>query len=245
VPGLLSRPFRAMASSAALGLCLACSGIGTTRYVGTVTNGGLPASPGSLSLTLLGGTDTSFTGYVLIGPPLGGSGYAYGWFRGDTIKVLTFSESGDTIFWSSSRGGSTLGGRYSITGGKYARQGGAWSATLVRGPALTGGARPTTPQSSSGLPLVIFGTLVMAAAVVVATYWVRATPHHVPGPSSSTEGAGQQLQGVGGWMAWFLLGQVLTVALAVGRLISDWPPWTPESWALGNALPGLNLLVMI
>jgi hypothetical protein len=103
MPVLRSRPFAALVASpvAALCLCLGCSGPGTTRYVGTVTNSGLPTSPGSLSLTLLSGTDTSFTGYLLIGPPLGGSGSAYGWFRGDTIKLFTVSETGDTILWLS------------------------------------------------------------------------------------------------------------------------------------------------
>jgi hypothetical protein len=241
-----SRPFRRMVatSALALGLGVGCSGIGSTRYVGTVTNRGLPNSPASLSLTLLRGTDTSFTAYLLIGAPLGGSGSAYGWFGGDTIKLVTISESGDTIFWLSPQGGATLDGRYSITGGQNAGRGGTWTARLVRGPALTGGTHPRTPAPGS-VPLLIVGTVVLAAGLVAAAAWVRAAPRRVAATPSPAEGAGKEWHGVGGWMAWFLLGQGLTAVISAVRLISDWPPWTPASWAFGNALSGFNLLIMM
>lgn len=238
------------ASRLALGLaavtlaaCLGCSMVGSTRYVGTATDTSLSQSPGSLSLTVLSGTDTSFTGWLLSGPPLAGSGSAYGWFSGDTLKLVTISEAGDTIFWFADRAGATLAGRFTVTGGRYAAQRGTWTATLVRGPVVTRGMNPQMAEFSVGVPLVVLGLVIALALFVAGAYWVRAAPRPVPATTPPVAGPDNALVGVGGWLAWFLLGQALTVVLSAGRLISDWPPWTPDSWAFGNALPGFNLLI--
>ena len=228
-----------------LGVCLGCSMVGSTRYVGTATDTTLSQPPASVSLTVLSGTDTSFTGWLLMGPPVAGTGSAFGWFKGDTLKLVTVSESGDTIFWYSDRAGATLAGRFTVTGGPNAARRGKWTATLVRGPVLTHSMNPGIAETSVGVPLVIVGIVGALALFVAAAFWVRAAPRRVPGTTPPAPEPGVALVGVGGWMAWFLLGQSLTVLLSLGRLYSDWPPWTPESWAFGNALPGFNLLITI
>src|SRR5690349_16381000 len=82
------------------------------EYTGTVVNSALPSSPASLTILIRTDDGRRLTGYVSIGAPLGGSGAFQGRRSGDTLYLLTTSNTGDTILWISPRVEGMLAGSY-------------------------------------------------------------------------------------------------------------------------------------
>ncbi len=104
-------------------------------YEGSVANNTLPEWPASLRIEITG-WDPSPHGYLTVGSPLGGSGpVTVGWV-GDSVMMITISETADTILWLGGYRREALSGPYRIIGGPWSGQSGTWAATLRSGPPL-------------------------------------------------------------------------------------------------------------
>jgi curved DNA-binding protein CbpA len=95
-------------------------------FEGTVTNDGFPKSPASLRIALKSTADTA-VGEVEIGPPLGGSGHTVIVSKPDSLLMVSWSQTGDTIVWGARKSGDRYRGRYRIVGGQSRDQTGAWT----------------------------------------------------------------------------------------------------------------------
>jgi hypothetical protein len=228
---------------------LACGEPQITRYTGTTMNDAMPDSSGSLRLTLYTRTDTSFSGVMELGPPLSGGGSAYLWHEGTDLQVVTVGAvDRDTILWRSRNAGAEIGGRFEITGGPHAGQGGTWRARLTSGPpaspeTLRQAQRFSPPPLSAMWPL-----LALALVIVAAARWIRAAP--IPAATDGVAGdrspfaPGRSLSGISGWLAFFLIAQVVAVLMAVSPVISL-PTTLRNGFRLGSVVAALGPLLVL
>jgi len=101
-------------------------------YEGSVANATLPDWPGSLRIEFTGWTPSAH-GYLTIGPPLAGSGPVTAGWLGDSIAMMTISETADTILWFAPYRPTLLKGFYHIVGGAWKGQHGIWEVSLKSG----------------------------------------------------------------------------------------------------------------
>jgi hypothetical protein len=203
-------------------------------------NDAAPDSASRLTLTLWSRTDTSFTGYLILGAPLHGGGSAYLWHESGVLKMLTVSEAGDTIVWTSRRSDEAIGGQYHIVGGEASGQGGTWRATLAAGSALS----PATlrrGRSSVLLPPfdAIWPVLLIMGIVVIGVRWILASPTS----TSSPELLPGQTGAVSGWLALFICGQLVTIVIMLAKVGTLLEPFQRGVWDLGSAVAGMHGLL--
>lgn len=227
----------------------ACGDQTATQYVGTVMNEASPEAEGTLTLTLFSRTDTSFSGVIELGLPAVGTGSAYAWHEGSELRIVSVAATGgDTILWTSKLTDEGLGGRYEVTGGKRRGQGGTWRAHLTKGPPAT----PATlrlpqaialPPASAMWPLVL-----LFLAVAWLARWIRRAPQPVVGEAAAADSAQTsgpskpKLSGISGWLAFFVIGQVLGLIVTLARLgaIREYA----DSIGVGAAVTGMQPLVV-
>jgi len=185
---------------------------------------------------------------MYVAPPLGRSGELKGWFRHDSIAILTISETGDEIHWYSVRVGSHMRGNYMVVDGAGRGQAGTWTLDLAHGAALAG--RGDAPaESISSFRSDWFWWILLAASLaglawVVARIWrrgdVRPREWTIPVPDAEA-----RLRGVGGWMAFFLFGQILNVIFAIGTIRGIWWNFIGTNWHTGALVPGMRPLLAL
>lgn len=121
---------------------------GPVRYEGVAVNHESAASPtanstaGTLTIVARPGEESYWTGEVLIGAPLLGSGSADLAAWGDSLLSLSVSTTGDTIIWLGKKEGTAYVGSYIVAGGQYAGQGGRWAVRQVSSQAFRSGDPP-------------------------------------------------------------------------------------------------------
>ncbi len=132
-------------------LCMvACASppAGPVRYEGVAVNYESAAAPttnsiaGTLTLIASPGAESSWTGEVLIGAPLLGSGSANVAAWGDSLLFLSVSATEDTLLWLGKREGTAYVGSYIVAGGPYSGQGGRWAVRQVSSQAIRPGDPP-------------------------------------------------------------------------------------------------------
>lgn len=104
-------------------------------YEGTVTNAGYPDWPATLRIGFEGWSPSPH-GYLLVGAPLGGSGPVTAGWIGDSVAMMTVSQTGDTILWLAEMRDVQLRGVYRVIGGEWKGQRGKWLVTLLSGDPL-------------------------------------------------------------------------------------------------------------
>jgi hypothetical protein len=190
-------------------------------------------------------TDTSFGAFVETGTPQGGSGGAYGWFPDGVLTIVSVSAAGDTILWKSTSEGPAIGGSYSVTGGSAQGEGGAWSARLVQGQAITAKTLTVPDGSSTGWVEVLLALTALTGVALLGFRWISKIPRRPLGAAPLSTSLASKLYGVGGWMLWFLVGQSLTILFMLAQLPEIWSLETQSSWSMGTLLPGLRFLLTI
>lgn len=228
---------------------MACSGRQVTQYTGSAMNDATPESAGSFKLTLYARTDTSFSGVLELGAPLPGAGPAYVWQEGTVLKIVTVAARGnDTTVWTSNRADTEVGGRFEITGGEHAGQGGTWRARLTSGPAATQ-ATLRQPQQFPLPPVSsLWPLLLLAASVVGIARWVRAAPSPPTGIDTGgidppSDGSDPRRE-IGGWLALFLLGQSIAILVAIATVIGV-PASLRGTLPVGSIVYGMRSLLLL
>jgi hypothetical protein len=155
------------------------------HYRGTVTNDGFRDSPASLDLDVSGEYDER-SGYLRIGPPLGGSGPFLSLSSKDTLRLLTVSETGDTIAWAAGLNGASYRGQYFVVGGRFQGQHGVWDLAHISG-------LPISPGRSQRLSFQMAGLLSRGISQIAAHKSCIAAPT----PTSGTEFRSAPRDGLG------------------------------------------------
>jgi hypothetical protein len=211
------------------------------RYTGTLDRRLPTIATAALSLTVFSRTDSSFEGYVSVGPPLGRTGEMSGWFVRDSLELVSMSQTGDSIRWTCAHGGIHLTGTYAVLAGAGIGQSGSWTLELAQGTAL---ARPggTGGESISVLRTDLPWWLLLATVLLAFVWgfwriWRQGEHRRVEWtvPLTDTEA---RLRGVGGWMALFLFGQIAAILLSLRRIVAIISGADASAWNLGAIIPG-------
>ena len=229
-----------------------CREPGSARYEGSIENGSREQR-GAGRLTVFSRTDSTFGGYLDVDKTLGEGGLTFGWRTPTGWHLRTTSDAGDTILWrgdgrAASLSGAMLAGSFTIIGGPKSNEVGTFQWKLVRGRGLELPEQRSAFVSTAAMrletPMVIVATLVGALLLIVAVRWVRATPFSRQAARRPTP-LGRDLDGVGGWMAWFLIGQGLTSLVMLVRVRGLWSPFVNGTWVvMGTAAGTRSVLVL-
>ena len=219
-------------------------------YEGSVTSDSSPDSPAVARLTVSSDGDTAFSGYLEIAEPLARTaGGVWGWYPPDSVAFLTLSATEDTILWTAPRpttADERLDGSYEVIGGRGDGQGGRWSATLERGSALrprdsSPVAVPQEPVSRLPWLALILGFVVLS----VATGWALQPSSVTRADPATLSATDAQVDGVGGWMIWFLFGQGVTILWTLVELPTAYAPFHDGTWEMGQVLPAFQPILML
>jgi len=103
-------------------------------YNGEATNTILdqPGLQGSIRLTVRNWR-TGPNGYLRVSRPLDGSGNVWIAAKGDSVRIVSVSATGDTIVWLGKRVSGQIEGLYGIVGGRHSGQRGDWYVTHSAG----------------------------------------------------------------------------------------------------------------
>jgi hypothetical protein len=211
---------------------LPASAIAQDRFEGTVRNSEV-ATPAALEWTIFARGDTASVGWLKISPPLGGSGIVYGFSRQrDSLLLVSVSQTGDTIVWTSPAKTGHIGGLYRITGGPWKGQFGSWQLapgrSLSKWPLLLAVVMMT----------VLLIELLMTAAESHSQHWWawrRKTPIRTLSDSERRE-----YGHVSGWLAWFAITRCLVVAYLVVTIKSATDSLGSGTWMMGVIVPNLH-----
>jgi hypothetical protein len=221
-----------------------CGGREASRYEGSAMDDSAPDSSATLTLTLWPTRDTTFVGFIRAREPVGQGGDASAWLQGATLRVYSVSADGDTVVWMSRHPDETLGGTYEATGGVTKGLGGTWRASLVAGPPATQETldramkRASIPPFDAVWPAVVFVTVIIACA-----RWVRAAP--VPATERERDPLGVLDTRVGGFLLFFVFGQLLALAMALFQLRDFTSEFTNGLWESGAAVAGLRGTIVV
>ena len=245
---------RARAIGVILLVCLAagCRDPGSARYEGSVENSSREQR-GTARLTVFSRTDSTFGGYLDVDKSLGDAGLTIGWRTPTGWHLRTTSETGDTILWrgdgrAPSLGGAMLTGSFTIVGGPRFDQIGTFQWKLVRGRGLELPEQRAAFVSTAGMrvetPMVIIATLVETLLLIVAVRWVRASPF-TRQPARRPLPSSRDLDGVGGWMGWFLIGQGLTTLFMLVRVKELWAAFVNGTWVIMGTAAGVRSVLVV
>lgn len=205
-------------------------------YRGTVVNSSFPDRPATLTLSIFSRTDTSTTGWLGIGAPLGGSGFAAIVPRGlDSLYLVSISRTQDTIVWASATRSGTIGGRYWVRGGQWEDQEGTWRL------------EPQSHLSVTTLTLIalfiaVGGVLLVyiASTYAVDGWWQRRNASLSTLPDEQR----QKLNSIGGWLALFALANAV-VAIYLLVTIGEVTENLGTTWMLASAIPEMRTTLMM
>lgn len=206
-------------------------------YRGTVVNAALRDQPATLEFSVFAKSDTATTGWLRIGPPLGGTGLtAVALSDLDSLYLVTYSMEGDTIVWGSATRSGTVGGTYWITGGRYKGQGGTWRLEP----------RPRVSVATLALSALFIATAALLAVFTIAVYscerwwrWREAVPL-----TGITDGQMREWSSIGGWLAWIVIGNSI-LSLYVMATLGEIGESLGGTWMLGAAIPGMRPVLLI
>ena len=221
-------------------LCVsACGGNDASRYTGSAMDDSAADSAASFTLTIWPRRDTTFGGHLRVGDPVGRSGGVSAWHEGATLKLYSVSADGDTVVWTSAQTGTSIGGTYEVVGGGASGLGGTWRAKLESGPPVSPDALSHALHKVPVPPIdAVWPGIAFALLLAACTRWVRAAP--VPTSAALQDPFTVADRSVGGWLAFFVFGQVVGLAsLAYGlRDATDF--LSADTWELGAAVSGLR-----
>jgi len=203
------------------------------RYHGAVVNSSVPSSPASLDLAVFDRSDTLTVGWLTIGPPLAGTGIAVGFVRGrDSLLLVSMSQSGDTIFWTSPSRSGTIGGSYSIRSGISTGQSGSWQLRPVAAPSRL-------PLIGSAIASAIVLTLALLGIAHggMERWWRWRDPRKLPLLPDQQR---RSLTGVGGWLGWFVFGVILTLIYKLVTIESSVENLGTGAWLISAVVPGIR-----
>jgi hypothetical protein len=210
------------------------------RYEGVAEKLGSEPGGAPIHLTVIAPGDTMSMGYLAVGAPLGYSGVVYSFPQGgDSIVLVSHAASGDTIDWMSPTRTRSLGGSYSIRGGPNKGQYGRWKLTPIPPPPLFAFALTTT---AIGFALVLVAAILWVARRSSTAWWRE----RVPAPGSPIEESRrQQLTGVGGWLALFVVGNSLVVLYMTATSGEIFENVSGTTWLLGDVISGMHPVLWI
>lgn len=238
----LTPTLRSIAAAFAVAM-IACGDPNLIEYRGSVTSEASSDSASSIGIIFWSHTDSSFSGFVRVGSPISGSGSAYAWHEHAMLKIVTVSATGDTLLWTSRATDDSIGGTFETIGAPR-EQAGTWRAQRVKGRA----ASPATLRAPSQPNWLVPTLLVWPAfllTTILAVRWIRRTPAPPGPPVDDGLAAIGRVTGIGGWLAFFCLGQALTSVMAVLRVPSTIEETIGGSWALGAISPVLRPTLML
>jgi len=226
----------------AVTLCAACGGHEATRLVGSAMDDAAADSSARLTLVLWPVTDSTYAGHLQVDAPVAIAGAASAWHGKEGLTIYNISADGDTTVWKSRLAGAEIGGVYEVTGGGHSGQGGTWRARLEDGP-------PPTRQALrrharlAWIPTLdaIWPAIVVAVLLTLAVRWVRRAPEITIDPRTDAF----ENHRIGGWLALFSAGQIVAIALALGRSTNFFDFIDRGSWSSGAAIPGLHGLLVV
>ena len=230
----------------------ACREPGSARYEGSVENSSREQR-GAGRLTVFSRTDSTFGGYLDVDKALGEAGLTIGWSTPTGWHLRTTSDAGDTILWrgdgrAASLGGAMLAGTFTVIGGPKSGEIGTFQWKLVRGRGLEMSQQRAAFVSTAAMrletPMVIIATLVATLLLVVAVRWVRASPF-TRQPGGRPTPLSRDLDGVGGWMGWFLIGQGLTSLVMLARVKGLWSPFVNGTWVVMGTVAGMRSVLVL
>ena len=226
----------ALTSAAAL---VACNDADLIEYRGSAMSEATTDSAASLSILFWSHTDSSFSGFVRVGSPISGSGSACAWHEHTTLKFVTVSPAGDKLLWSSRATDDSIGGTFQTIGART-EQAGTWRAQRVKGRAVSA-ATLRTPTRSDHLVTTLFVLPVVVLVTILAARWIRRKPTP-PGPHVDDDRLAtiRDLSGIGGWLAFFCLGQLVTMVLCASHVPATFRDVVGGSWTLGPISPILR-----
>jgi hypothetical protein len=202
-----------------------------------------PDSAAALTLTFWAHTDTSFGGYLRVGPPVSVGGGAYGWHDDGALQIATVSNAGDTVIWTSRAVDTLIGGHYRVTGGPHDGQAGTWRARLQRGSAATQASLRKRDRTAVTMGAVLGAVAVLVLVLAVAR-WIRREPLPPLPPQGDAWSAFARLRCISGFLAWFLIGQSVAPVIALARLPAA-TDMIRDSWPLGALSPLMHPLLVL
>lgn len=229
-----------------------CREPGSARYDGAIYNSSREVR-GTGHLTIFSRADSSISAYLRADTSLGTTGRTVGWATPTGWHLETSTALGDTILWRgdgrlASLDGALLAGSYTVIGGPSAGEIGTFEWSLLRGRGLELPAQRSAFVSTAGMrleaPLVVFAAALGVALFFVVYRWVQATPFDRNNERPVSPLA-RQLDGVGGWMGWFVFGQVVTTLMMLVRIREVWAPFENGTWVLMGTLSGMRAMLSL
>lgn len=215
---------------------LACDDPNVIEYRGSAMTEAAPDSAASLAITFWSHTDSSFRGFVKAGSPMSMGGSAYAWHEHGMLKIVTVSPSGDTLVWRSRAADDSIGGTFEAIGASK-DVGGTWRAHRVKGhPASAATLRLPARVDWLAPALMVWPAIFLV--MLLAVRWIGRKPIP-PGPPPIG-----RTRGIGGWLAFFCLGQAAGTVLSSVRFPSDIDSMTGPTWTLGAVSPVLRPTLM-
>src|SRR6185503_19332508 len=150
-------------------------------------------------------------------------------------------------FWMSKLTDEGLGGKFEVTGGPRAGQGGTGRAHLTKGPPAT----PATlrlPNGRPRAPLSALWPIVLVLAIGLGlTRWVRRAPKRVAGDVATAPAVRLRFDiepGVSGWLAFFVVAQAIGIIVALTGFSKARNEYT-TSIGLGSLVIGMQPLLVL
>jgi len=196
-------------------------------------------SAGQLTLTIWPRRDTTFGGFLSVRDPVGRRGGVSAWHDGTTLKLYSVSADGDTVVWTSAQSGTSIGGTYEVIGGSASGPGGTWRAKLESGPPASPDALNRALHEVPVPPIdAVWPGIALAILLAACTRWVRAAP--APPSAALLHPFSEVDRSVRGWLAFFVFGQVVSIAYLAYGLRNATDIVSPANWELGAAVSGLR-----
>lgn len=205
-------------------------------YRGTVVNAQLRDRPATLEFSVFERSDSTTTGWLKVGPPLGGSGIAAVLEQDlDSLYLYSTSQTGDTIVWASATRTGSIGGSYWINGGPYTGQGGTWQLEP----------QPRIPVATLVLAALFIAVSVLLMIYAVAVYscdrwwkWQEGRPVRI------TDAQLRDWRSIGGWLAWIVVTSCILVVYMLAR-VTEIGDSFGSTWMLGAVIPSIKPVLLI
>jgi len=224
---------------------LGCDDPNVIEYRGSAMTEAAPDSAATLAITFWSRTDSSFGGFVKAGSPISQGGFAYAWHERGMLRIVTVSPSGDTLVWRSRTSDDSIGGTFETTGGAQKDLGGTWRAHRVKGHTASAATLRLPTRSDWLAPaLMVWPALLLAA--ILAARWIRRKPIPPGPPVDRGIAAVGRTAGIGGWLAFFSLGQAFGTAFYIVRSFpAVVASATGPTWTIGAASPALRPTLLL
>ncbi|MGH7679285.1 MAG: hypothetical protein ACRENU_12510 [Gemmatimonadaceae bacterium] len=205
-------------------------------YRGTIVNNQLPDARVPLELFIFHRSDSATSGWLRSGPPLETKGLTGVVVSGeDSLYLVTYAASGDTIVFGSETRTGDIGGEFWVSSGRHLGQGGSWR--LVPAPRLS-------PATLGMMACLIAGGALLGLFALAGYGADRWWSWRNRQPLAVTDMQRAQMSSVGGWLVFIIVVQSI-VAISLVVRYREVGEGLGDAWMLGAALGGFRPVLLI